>query len=322
MQPKKFILALFCVYISVFSLRAKSGPNNIVACVNDSPVYLNEYERLFKSQLEKFEEKLLFDPWQASSLDRLEERSKLIKLARSRNLPIRPADIMVYKNSFNDRLKQWGSPVNTYDLNSYAEDNAVLLQLFSQEASHRIQDTLIEKELILQEARRRKINVATWEIEQRFQEVKSKQGNESNFREFLRRNNSTELELKASLEEQILTEKLKTDFSRPTMGSSISAFMISQDNDFEKWLKQTKQSSRINLALPGSGKTIGACSINPVLASQNDEMQTARNRRVSNEVVRANSSNMAPAPTIADSIDKETPKLGIKKWFNFRGTRD
>ena len=231
---KKIKLTLI-LFLTLNSLKALPETNNIIACINHIPVYSNEFNRLFRAHLKKFERQYLFDPWQSSSLNELEDRYKLIEEAKNKNILSKSQDILGYKNYFRQKSENLGSPINTYDLNSYAEENALLLQFFQKEALKNIQDNLIEKVLILEEAKKHNLQIALWETDNRLAELKNKYKNEEEFKKFLRNNNATELELKAGMEEQIMVEILKNKFA--------------ENGNFEEWLNTTKENSLIEFAL-------------------------------------------------------------------------
>jgi hypothetical protein len=306
-----------------------AADNSLVGCVNGAPIYLNDYNRLMKSQVAKFERRLLFDPWQASTLDALDERNKLIKLARQKNILLQPNDALFYKNLFAQKAKELGSPVNTYDLNSYAEENALLLQAFAQEQSKGIQDNLIQKELLAQEARNRGLNVQNWEVETRLQEVRSKYKLEDDYHQFLRKNNSTEIELKMQIEEQLLADKMRLALSegeannQDTLSTLQIGTMSSLNNadQFQQWLKKTKQVSQIEFSLPGSGVSVASCKLHTGNNLTAELPQPKTSEQNFNEASPEKKTFLRRTAVISKLEAKDDTKnkkglLGFKKWFS------
>lgn len=260
---KQVFLSFICI---LALLPSKAGiEHNIIACVNHKPIYNSEFNRLFKVRLRQFEKQHLFDPWEASSLNDLEARYELIEKAKNKNISLNPQDVLAYKNQFQQKAQKFGSAINTYDLNSYAEENALLLQFFQQEAFKTIQDNLIEKALIMEEAQRNNLQVQNWEVENRLAEIKSKYKNEENFQTFLRNNNATELELKASLEEQIAVEKLKNK----------------NNQNFEEWFNKIKENSLIEFATSEADKKSLSCA--PKLAEDKTQDIKITNNNINTE---------------------------------------
>ncbi len=248
-------VVLVCAFLC-FPLELKADPE-VVGCVNGSPIYASDFQRLMTAQSTKFEKSLVFDPWQPVSVAALENRNKLIEEARRKNFLVVPRDVENYRLQFSKKLADYGPPLNTYDLKSYAEENALLLQMFKIQAQKNIQDSLIEKKLLLTEARIRKLQIAPQEIENRMEEIKGKYGGDEGFRDFLRRSNSTEVELRVSLEEQLLIEKLK---ERLMSAANLEAEGESGADRLSVWLKDAKEKSVLEFSLPGEEKML-SCAI-------------------------------------------------------------
>ncbi|MDX1920428.1 MAG: SurA N-terminal domain-containing protein [Candidatus Caenarcaniphilales bacterium] len=235
--------------------------DEIIGCINGAPIYRVEYDRLFQSELKKFEKEALFDPWQASSLEATKQREQMLEDAASVKTLVIPEDIAAYKNSFTKKQEFYGEPINTYDLNLYAEQNARLLQYFRQQNFERLSQSLIEKELLSQQARKRGIKINPEELDQKINDVKAKYGGETQFREFLRTYNSSEIEFKLALEQQLLAERLKASFiNKPVQTSEAS--QENNQQEFETWLEETKRNSKIAFSLNPSDPEIKLCMRN------------------------------------------------------------
>ena len=271
----KLIWSAVCLCALIETIELPSEANEpIVACVNGSALYKTELDGALRSELTKFQRRLLFDPWQSSSYEALEERRRTIEDARKKNVPMMPSDVARYKEIFSQKALQMGSPTNTYDLNLYAEENALLLSFFQQTLQGSVQDKLIERILVLQEAQNRHLVVSDLEVEQRLSQLKFKYNSDAAFREFLRRNSTSELELRASLEEAILTDKLKAALaSAGDAYQKEELYLITDSNQpFESWLKRYKENSLIRFAEVGS--YLSSCSppqINPQTPKANDQ---------------------------------------------------
>lgn len=261
----------------IFCLSPCKAEETIIGCVNGTAVYKSELDRAFQAELSDFQQKLLFDPWQVSSYDELEARRKAVEEARKKNILLLPADVAAFKNLFAEKVRQLGSPVNTYDLNSYAEENAQLMNLFQDSLQDKIKNRFVERILLFQEAQNRHLTVLALEVESRLQQLKTKYKQDADFREFLRRNNTSELELRAALEEAILTEKLKQSLIAQQQNSSEKSkfLLISDENQFfENWFKQYKASSQINFAENGS--TLANCFLPQSNQQQANDLSTVK----------------------------------------------
>lgn len=231
--------------------------NEVIGCVNGAPIFRIEYDRLFQSELKRFENAALFDPWQSSSYEAIETRNKLIENAESVRTFVIPEDITAYKNLFAKTQEVYGEPINTYDLNLYAEQNAKLLQYFRQQNFEKLSKSLIERELLSQNARKRGIRVAPEELEQKMNNIKAKYGGDNAFKEFLRTYNSTELEFKLALEQQLLAEKLKGILiNKPIQNSEENQ---NANQEFENWLEEAKRTSKIAFSLNPNDPEIKVC---------------------------------------------------------------
>ncbi|MDX1918359.1 MAG: hypothetical protein SFT81_04385 [Candidatus Caenarcaniphilales bacterium] len=222
----------------------------IIGCVNGTPIHMHEYERLYLSQKARFQESLIFDPWQPSSTLNLQKRTKALEESKRRAIPAMQQEILNYQSLFEQERAKKGDPPNTYDLKSYAAENALLMQFFRQEVGLRLQKSLVEKELMVQEARARRIMVEPIEVETRLQSVKAKYPSRSEYADFLRRNSSTEFDLRYALEEQILIDKLK---------GALCQVGLDCQQIWHDFLADKLKKSEIAFAIPGSGQSIQVC---------------------------------------------------------------
>ncbi len=273
------ILVLILIFVLGFkSLASSAQENNLIGCVNNYPIYKSEYDRLLSKDLEKFKLEYIFDPWKNSAVDDFEKRQNLIQKLKNQNSFFIPATASQYHYEFSQKQKQFGNPLNTYDLNSYAEENALLTEFFQQNNQKKIQNKLIDKALLLQEAKARNLNIMPWEIETAFQKVQSKYANPYEFQEFLRLNNANEFDLRNSIEEQILIDKLG-----------------SEKENWANWLASKKDKSQIDFALAGLNAS-----------------QCENSRQIQSQIINAPSPKNNPVP----ATNKTESKLNKLKFWN------
>jgi hypothetical protein len=271
-QTHFFFLIFIAFFLSTFTLNGKVfAEKKVIACINGSPILYDEYNRLFQKELRAFQKNVLFDPWQAASVQAYEERIKVLEAAKTQTLFVIPNEVEAYKNLFEERQKQLGTPVNTYDLAAYASENALLLQYFRKKMHNEILSKLTDKELLRAEALKKNLRVEPWETESRLKQIKSKYTSETNYRDFLLRNNSTELELVSSLEDQILVEKLKTSLN--SNGTDIE--LLPNDNlNLDGLIQDLRKQSMIKYA--AFGESFQSCDFQNLKAPRplaNNETQ-------------------------------------------------
>ncbi|MDJ0625263.1 MAG: SurA N-terminal domain-containing protein [Candidatus Caenarcaniphilales bacterium] len=260
MKTTYFLYLIAISLISSFIIYYPSySQNTIIGCINNAPVFRNEYDRLFKAELGKFQKKYIFNPWGKASYKSMKDRFQLIEEIESRNITFYPNDFETYKNIFEQKSQTEGQPINTYDLSSYAEDNARLLNYFRKNVKDKITNSIVERELASQEARKIGLRVEPWEINQRTYQIRAKYKSDQEFTNFLRINNSTELELRQSLEQQILFEKMQNKLNTYSSSGLISP--EEQAKQFDDWFKKLKNESKIVFSLDGTDPALKLCAI-------------------------------------------------------------
>jgi SurA N-terminal domain len=275
------ILVLILVLGFGFSSANSAQENDLIGCINNYPIYKTEYDRLLSKDLDKFKTEYIFDPWKNASVDDFEKRKNLIEKLKKQNSLFIPSTASQYHYEFSQKQKQFGNPLHTYDLNSYAEENALLTEFFQQNNQKKIQNKLIDKALLLQEAKAHNLNIMPWEIETALQKVKTKYSNPYEFQEFLRLNNANEFDLRNSLEEQILIDKLG-----------------SEKENWANWLIERKNKSQIEFSL--TGLNISQCG---------------NSQQIESQIINAPS----PKVNLIEAKDKNENKLNKLKFWNKEG---
>ncbi len=315
-------LLLFNVLFCSLAVQTQELNNNnkIIACVNEAPILVKDFERLYRSRLSKFEKRYLFDPWETSSVQDLEARNKLIVDLRQKAIYTNTKYKADFQKSFSQKAERLGSPINTYDLEAYAEDNAVLLEYFVRQTIPSVKEDLINTKLASLGARQRGLTVPAWELEERLQQIKNKYKTDFDFREFLQQNNSTEAELNISLEEQLLSEKLKEFLNKSAAKNTQTPFSFTANTNsaYEEWLKVARQEGNIQFLLPGSGQFIASCSANKVIAEEtNFSKENTSNDRTNTKNNRFSSKFFGKASSATKPSKASNPKKTFKQFWPF-----
>ena len=233
----------FVLFLSTIFSPGYSALNNneVIGKVNNENIYLNQLSRIFNTQKKKYYEDLNFNIFtpNASNLKAQSRRKEDLKKANRDGFLISNEE---FKNAWDKVLELYGSIENLdkkakenklqiADIKLKLEENMLLNKYFERNAKENLVNLLIDKVILLQEAKSRNIIPKEEELTSKFNKIIEKYGGEEAFKLFLMSHNATVDDAVNEIKNKILIDLVKQQIisdSNSDKNTALKAFINSK----------------------------------------------------------------------------------------------